>query len=106
MNCKNKVKKTRKDVENLKNNWCDDPCWDIETTEGFEEYKEELLEFSIEQKKRWEKASKNRRQKQDEMARSLGLEGLYQLILEQQVLFDKQIDSLHELIEKTRFKNK
>lgn len=38
--------KTRQEVEDLKAEWRSDPCWDIESTEGFEEYKEELIEFS------------------------------------------------------------
>lgn len=44
--------KTKQDVHALKENWVNDPCWDIENTEGFEEYKEELLEF----RKGWEDA--------------------------------------------------
>lgn len=32
-------------VERLKANWLDDPCWDIETTTGFEMYRDELLRF-------------------------------------------------------------
>jgi len=37
--------KTREEVEALKLNWQKDPIWDIEDTEGFEEYREELIEF-------------------------------------------------------------
>lgn len=39
--------KTREEVEWLKENWKSDPCWDIETTEGFGEYYEELVEFRV-----------------------------------------------------------
>jgi ribosomal protein L7/L12 len=38
--------KTREEVEALKKNWLEDPCWDIEDTEGFEEFREELKHFS------------------------------------------------------------
>lgn len=38
--------KTRREVEELKQQWLADGCWDIETTEGFEEYKEELELFN------------------------------------------------------------
>ena len=38
--------KTRDEVAYLKANWQADPCWDLETTEGFEEYKDELKAFS------------------------------------------------------------
>jgi len=38
--------KTRAEVEALKTSWKQDPSWDIETTEGFEDYKDELVSFS------------------------------------------------------------
>lgn len=38
--------KTPQEIEDLKRNWLSDPCWDIEDTEGFEEYREELIAFS------------------------------------------------------------
>ena len=47
--------KSREELENLKRNWKQDPCYDIEDTEGFEEYREELLAFSKEQQAIWEK---------------------------------------------------
>lgn len=34
-------------IEDLKQNWRNDPCWDIERTEGFEEYAGELLEYRL-----------------------------------------------------------
>jgi len=37
--------KSREDVEQLKKSWKCDPLWDIECTEGFEEYYDELLAF-------------------------------------------------------------
>ncbi|MFA4870972.1 MAG: hypothetical protein WC623_22425 [Pedobacter sp.] len=39
--------KTREEIIHLKQNWRNDPCWDIENTEGFEEYKEELLAYRL-----------------------------------------------------------
>lgn len=44
--------KTRQEVEELKQNWIIDPCYEIEDSEGFEEYREELKLFRerIEQK--------------------------------------------------------
>lgn len=38
--------KTREEVEALKRDWAKDPCWNIEETEGFEEYRDELFDFS------------------------------------------------------------
>ncbi len=38
-------------IEELKQQWLGDPSWDIEETEGFEEYRAELLLFRLEQEK-------------------------------------------------------
>jgi len=37
--------KTREEIEALKANWFNDAYWDIETTEGFEDHKDELLAY-------------------------------------------------------------
>jgi len=37
--------KTREEVDELKRQWKRDPIWDIEETEDFEEYREELVKF-------------------------------------------------------------
>ena len=50
--------KTREEVENLKADWESDPCYEIEDTEGFEEYREELKLFSQEKEKHWEEHRK------------------------------------------------
>jgi hypothetical protein len=42
------IVKTREEVESLKREWLKDGCWDIESTAGFEEYRDELLAFSKE----------------------------------------------------------
>ena len=47
-------KKTREDVEALKKNWLADPCWDIEETEGFEEFYAELYAFRLANEREWE----------------------------------------------------
>ena len=68
--------KSRKKVEELKENWKKDPCWDIYDTEGFEEYKDELIEFQkqyeLEEEKIYQK-------KLSEKADSLGINGNLQL---------------------------
>ena len=64
--------KSRKKVEELKNNWMNDPCWDIYETEGFEEYRDELFEFQ----KRVEKENEEIRLKElNDKADSLGISG-------------------------------
>jgi len=42
------TKKTRSEIEELKSGWLLDPIWDIEDTEGFEAYHDELLDFRLE----------------------------------------------------------
>lgn len=37
----------RSEIERLKNNWANDPCWDIEDTEGFETHFIELKAFRL-----------------------------------------------------------
>ncbi len=39
--------KTREEVEALKKCWKSDPCWDIYETDGFEDYKEELILYQL-----------------------------------------------------------
>lgn len=57
------MSKTVEEIEALKRNWIADPLWDIENTEGFEEYAAELLAFSEEKKAEWIK-SHERKMKQ------------------------------------------
>lgn len=45
--------KTRAEVDLLKKQWLEDPCWDIETAEGFEEYADELIAFREHQEVNW-----------------------------------------------------
>lgn len=46
--------KTREEVEGLKRQWLADPCWDVASTEGFEDYQQELGHFQAEQEAKWE----------------------------------------------------
>ena len=55
--------KYREELEALKASWMKDPCWDIETTEGFEEHQEELLAFRKETEAKWEAARQEARSK-------------------------------------------
>ena len=43
----------RQAVESLKANWSYDPAWDIEHTEGFEEYHDELLAYRLTMEEEW-----------------------------------------------------
>ena len=73
---------TREDIERLKANWCGDPCWDIEYTEGFEEYEDELRKYRERKQAEWKKAKQDKIQaKATELLCSLAL-AEYILILE------------------------
>jgi len=49
--------KTRAEVNELKENWQADPCWDLEDTEGFEDYRKELAAFRLSYEYELEKTS-------------------------------------------------
>ena len=40
--------KTKQELDDLKAQWKADPCWDLEFTEGFEKYADELRKFQLE----------------------------------------------------------
>ncbi|NIV31898.1 MAG: hypothetical protein GWN58_21155 [Anaerolineae bacterium] len=52
---------TREEIERLKAQWCSDPCWDIEHTEGFEEHEEELREYRESKEAEWDQEAENER---------------------------------------------
>ena len=45
--------KAREQVEELKRNWKSDPSWDIENSEGFEDYRDELFAYRLEVEAEW-----------------------------------------------------
>ena len=47
--------KTRAEVDVLKRDWEKDPCWDIETSEGFEEHQDELKIFRLNCEFQWKR---------------------------------------------------
>lgn len=47
------MEKTPQELQALKDNWLDDPIWEIERTEGFEEYASELKAFREEWEAKW-----------------------------------------------------
>lgn len=61
--------KTQADVEALKVNWMSDPIWDIEETEGFEEYKVELKVFRLKMMLKWQEEKMERESRQKEARR-------------------------------------
>ena len=65
--------KSNENIEALKRNWKKDPCWDIEETEGFEDYKDELKAYRLEQESKWLAMEYNRLYNR---ARDLGIDQL------------------------------
>ena len=57
------MERTREEIEYLKKDWLNDPCWDLADTEGFEAHKEELEEFEKSQKALWEKKAYEKKMK-------------------------------------------
>jgi len=72
------------DIENLKQQWRYDPTWDIETTEGFELHRDELLAYrgQCEQERANRRAVMNRENQAELAARAedLGISGNVQLV--------------------------
>lgn len=54
--------KTKEELEKLKEDWRRNPCWDIEETEGFEEYHDQLHSFRLEYEKECDIAWEAKRQ--------------------------------------------
>ena len=53
--------KSNEEIEKLKANWRSDPIWDLEDTEGFEDYRGELKAYSDNIKAQWEEAATKHR---------------------------------------------
>lgn len=83
------MKKTIEEVNQLKEQWKNDPCWDLYTTEGFEDYAEELKAFQEQCEREWEEKRAQREKELDEEADRLGVRGLFRLISSHQVLLDR-----------------
>lgn len=92
---------TREEVESLKKNWLEDPCWDIGGTEGFEEYINELTTFHEEQAEQW---FIERKERFDIQCAEMGIKdnpvlAEYILKLEYRISqLDEELDNLQHLI--------
>lgn len=87
--------KTANEVADLKQQWLNDPAWDIETTEGFEAHAEELLTFRLHHEQRWQK---RRNDALLEKAEQIGCPGNIALALKVESL-ELSIKSLQRKIE-------
>ena len=57
------------DLQELNRQWVADPCWDIESTEGFDAHYDELLAFRKETEARW---ARERQERNERRAADLG----------------------------------
>lgn len=72
------AKKTRQEIEELKAGWASDPCFDIEDTEGFEDVRDELIDFKNQKEFEWEEARMTRiRRMAEEFGFVIGGDGMY-----------------------------
>ncbi len=54
------VIRSREDIDELKQAWLADGCWDIEETEGFEAHFDELKAYREEMDRKYQEASRER----------------------------------------------
>ena len=94
-------KKTPQEIENLKRNWKNDPCWDIYNTEGFEAHIEELKEYQREDEEKWQKKQASELQ---EFAIKLGIPD--QLTLAQYIKdLEYRLRETNDRIDEMKFKD-
>ncbi len=91
--------KTCHDIEVLKAGWLRDPCWDIETTPGFEAQACELHAFRLATEARWKAAEDARQAAIDAEAVRLGTHGLLRLLRELEALQQRHHGALLHLAE-------
>ena len=91
--------KTRHDIEVLKTGWLRDPCWNVETTPGFEAHADELRAFRIATGACWKVAGDAREAAIDAEADQLGTHGLLRLVRQLEDVHGRHDAALAHLIE-------
>ncbi|MDP9474927.1 MAG: hypothetical protein M3R38_04430 [Actinomycetota bacterium] len=89
-------RRTPEEIRELKINWREDPCWDIETTEGFEAHHEELLAYRLEIDR---EAEERRQLELEETAERLGVPGNLKLARYVELL-EYTLDQLGERVDR------
>ncbi|MFK7692878.1 hypothetical protein [Paenibacillus sp. HJGM_3] len=88
--------KTAQEIERLKQDWLNDPCFDLAETEGFENHKEELLKFQQETEAAWKSKYEADQAEIDTEAERIGVKGLYRIVLAMQKVHGRAIQLLTE----------
>jgi len=88
--------RTKAEIDELKEQWSDDPCWDIYETEGFEEHAEELLAYQEMAEMAWQVAEEERLEKR---ALEIGIAGNISLVKHIEHL-ERRIDDLNKILER------
>ena len=72
------------DIQSLKKDWANDPCWDIEDSEGFEAHYDELKAYRLEMEAKWSAEYEARKQKENELLQAefdkIGILGLFKIV--------------------------
>ena len=90
--------KTQEEVEELKRQWRKDPCWDIYDTEGFEEYKDELVAYQKSINDMYEAQLQKEHEIENSEADQLGVHGLYRIIKDLHTNIENQHEAIGYLI--------
>jgi len=105
-NCYKPVRRSEEDIKQLKENWFEDPVWDIETTEGFEYHKKELLQYKLECEKCWNEEQEKEEVVREEKIRRSAAElriqdiNLYKLVLKQADTIERLESAICSLCDK------
>jgi len=75
--------RTGEEIDALISEWISDPCWHLEDSEGFEAYRQYLLEIRLKHERNWEEwqKEKQKREQRELLKKStdIGCEGNLQL---------------------------
>jgi hypothetical protein len=85
---------TKDEIEALKRSWTMDPCWDLETTDGFETAKTELIAYREKCEAAWEAKYQHELR---EYATKFGLDSNLKLAEHIRYL-EERISALHAVI--------
>lgn len=97
--------RTEEELTELRQSWKNDPCWDIESTEGFEAHRDELKAFSDQCNSEWRLQAERRKEKEEKMLNeeleAIGNIGLLRMIKSLKTRLDtaeNRITELNELL--------